>query len=81
MTNSSQDAEKFMSFFKNIENFDLPEWTQEEKLRFEAEEKEWKIRQRQYFGSFATSLWEKKFDALNQISEKNLPKNLKNVFS
>lgn len=80
-TNSSQDVEKFLYFFKNIENFDLPEWTEEEKLRFEAEEKEWKIRQRQYFGSFATSLWEKKFDALNQISEKNLPKNLKNVFS
>ena len=81
MTNSSQDAEKFMSFFKNIENFDLPEWTQEEKLRFEAEEKEWKIRQRQYFGSFATSIWEGNFDSLNQISEKNFPKKLKNIFS
>lgn len=70
ISNHQKDVENFKNFFKNISKYTLPEWTQEEKNRFEMEEKEWNIRQRQYFGSFATKIWEEKFDEINGISEK-----------
>ena len=54
----------------------------EERKRFEAEEKEWRVRQRQYFGSFAASIFEQQFDKINNISSDIISvKNLKNVFS
>lgn len=81
VTNNNKKLEEFKNFFLKLENLELPEWNQEEKSRFEAEEKEWLIRQRQYFGSFATKIFEDEFDKINKIQKIKIDKNiLKNDF-
>lgn len=72
VTNRMENIEKMKAFFREIHQYTLPEWTQEERDRFDAEEQEWMIRQRQYFGSFAASVFEKKFDAINGIASESV---------
>lgn len=76
VTNKKQKCEQFKNFFLNLEKYELPEWTKEEKSRFEAEETEWLIRQRQYFWSFATKCFEEEFDKLNNIKNFEIHKNI-----
>ena len=76
ITKNKNSLEKFKNFFQNINKYDLLEWSKEEKSRFEAEEKEWEIRQRQYFWSFATKCFEEEFDKINNIKNLEIKKNL-----
>ena len=83
VTNNVESIKNFKNFFLNIASYMLPEWTPEKKERFEVEENEWRVRQREYFGSFATSIFEEEFDKINNIqSDIILHKNiLQDIFS
>lgn len=72
-SNNPEKIAAFKNFFANLDAYFLPEWSEAEKLRFEAEESEWEAHQREYFGSFAASLWEKAFDKINKIPDKIFP--------